>query len=796
MMYQVMKFVTRWMIRWRYAALLAALVAGLLAYPFAQELAFDRSIENMFAADDPLLEPYRRLKKIFGNDEVVLAAYVDPQLMTPAGVGRVQQLTQQLAEVEGVQSAMSLASTPLGERIVDDTPAAARLLELLEGYAVGPPLAGRRETAAVVCVLQPLRADVSRRATIGSMRQIVRQHDPTGVIAGEPVMVIDGFEFITQDGETLGYTTLILLSATILLCFRSLRWVAIPLVVIQFTLVLTRAILVSSHLRLSMVSSMLTAIVTVVAVATVIHFIVRFRDARAAGASPLRAVARAGRLLAIPIALACVTDAVGFAALLWARVGPVQDFGIMMAIGSLLVIVSVAFLVPGLALWGRLDVDPRRAWGEKSLDTGLSRLVDTLLARPKTVGAVSGIVALGVAIGGTRLQVETNFTRNFRASSEIARSYAFVESRLGGAGVLDVIVPAPAVIDDAFLDRLRKFQQRLHQQVVVIGEDGRSEPGLTKVLSVVDLLESVDIRDLIQVMAVDELLELIDLPPAARRLMGILPLEMVLEKIDLEEYMTPQQQLQMVELAMRKAGGGAGMLSALRGHSVDGPPVQHFARVMLRAREQLPAQQKTEIIRQVERIAAEEFPASSGVGAEVTGFYVLLTSLVESMIRDQWICFAWAVAGIGLMMLIAFRSPVIAAIAIVPNAVPILMVTGLMGWLNIRINMGAAMIAAVSMGLSIDSSIHYVSFYRRERRAGRDVREALHNVHQSVGRAMFFATLALIVGFTALCRSQFVPTVYFGALVSLSMLGALLGNLVVLPLLLMWMDAGRKSPPS
>ncbi|MDH3718630.1 MAG: MMPL family transporter, partial [Planctomycetota bacterium] len=734
---------------------------------------------------------------IFGGDEIVLAAYVDPQLMTPDGFDRVRRLTDQLARVDGVQSAMSLASTPLGERIIDDTPAAARLLKVLEGYAVGAPIDGRRETAAVVCVLEPLRPGLSRRATIGSIRQFVSAHDPTGVIAGEPVMVIDGFEFITQDGETLGYTTLILLSATILLCFRSLRWVLIPLVVIQLTLVLTRATLVASHLRLSMVSSMLTAIVTVVAVATVIHFIVRFRDARAAGASPLRAVARASRLLAIPIVLACATDAVGFAALLWARVGPVQDFGIMMAIGSLLVIVSVALLLPALALWGSLDVDPKRAWGERSLDSGLSHLVDTLLARPKTVGAVCAVVAVVVAIGGTRLQVETNFTRNFRASSDIARSYAFVESRLGGAGVLDVIVPAPAVIDDAFLDRLRTFQQRLRTEVVATTEDGRAEAGLTKVLSVVDLLESIDIRALVQVMAADELMELIDLPPAARQLMRLLPLETVLERIDVEKYVTPQRRLQMVELAMRKAGGGGEMLAALRGSQTDGQQVQHYARVMLRAREQQPAQQKTHIIRQVEQIAQEEFPAASGGSAEVTGFYVLLTSLVESMIRDQWICFAWAVAGIGLMMLIAFRSPAIAVIAIVPNAVPILMVTGLLGWLGIRINMGAAMIAAVSMGLSIDSSIHYVSFYRRERRAGRDVRTALHSVHQSVGRAMCFSTLALIIGFTALCRSQFVPTIYFGALVSLSMLGALLGNLVMLPLLLMWVDdrgdgAGRE----
>jgi len=111
----------------------------------------------------------------------------------------------------------------------------------------------------------------------------------------------------------------------------------------------------------------------------------------------------------------------------------------------------------------------------------------------------------------------------------------------------------------------------------------------------------------------------------------------------------------------------------------------------------------------------------------------------------------------------------------------------------VKINMGAAMIAAVSMGLSIDSSIHYLAAYRRARRSGSSVSSALHDVHQSVGRAMILSTLALIIGFTALCTSQFIPTVYFGALVSLAMLGGLFGNLIVLPLLLMLVDRRRSN---
>ncbi len=211
----------------------------------------------------------------------------------------------------------------------------------------------------------------------------------------------------------------------------------------------------------------------------------------------------------------------------------------------------------------------------------------------------------------------------------------------------------------------------------------------------------------------------------------------------------------------------------------------NYLRIMLRAREQQSAAEKMQLIEQVELIAREYFPGEGDQPpAAVTGFYVLLTNLITSVLRDQWTCFAVATLGVGLMMTLAFRSLVLAFIALVPNVLPILGVLGAMGWLGVRVNMGAAMIAAVSMGLSVDSSIHYITSFRRARRSGLSVTQALEEVQQSVGRAVVYSTIALIVGFLALCSSQFVPTIYFGSLVSLAMLGGLFGNLVILPLLL------------
>ena len=744
------------LIVWRGPLLFMALLAAAVAFLAFPRLQFDQSIENMFAPDDPLLGPYQKLNRIFGSNEVVLAAYDDEHLLDPKGSGleRVARVSRQLKEVSGVDNVLSLDQLIDAQMLADESPLAKGYLTLFGGYTHSVD----GKTAAVVCMLTPQPEGDARRETIEQMRRLMLRQQPPGMIVGEPVMVVDGFRHIDADGRRLGWASTILLALTIIICFRSLRWVVVAVAVVRLTLLLTKATLTWLDLQLSMVSSMLAAIVTVVGIATVVHVIVRFREARLGGMSPREALVRSGGLLAAPIFWACSTDAVGFASLTVAKVGPVQDFGIMMAIGSLLVIVSVALLVPGLALLGRFESDPKRMWGERLLDLELDRPVRWIERRPKTVGLAVLFVTVVVAAGVHRLEVETDFTKNFRSESEIVRSYQFIETNLGGAGVWDVIVPAPPRLSNSFLGRVRRLEGRL-RQITVNGDTAvAATAGLTKVISLADA---------------DEVAKSVPfarfLPPElrARRMKNMLP----------------------------------AFYAALRGSDPeDGDPKdadRHYLRIMLRAPERQPSGQKRCLIDEVTRISRQAFPPGEiSSGAEVTGIFVLLTNLIDSMLRDQWLAFGVATLGIGLMMLVALRSPALALVALVPNALPIVIVMGLMGWLGLKINMGAAMIAAVSMGLSIDSSIHYITAFRRVRREGKSLHESLTAVHQSVGRAMVFSTLALLVGFTVLCTSEFVPTIYFGALVSLSMLGGLAGNLVVLPLLLTLVTREHQAPVS
>lgn len=732
-----------WLVRLR----LPLLLLGLALYGIATwlgPLPFDRSIENMYPPDDPLRLGYRRLADRFGGHEVALATYDDPGLLAADGAGLARQagLVARIRQVAGVRDVLALseidrtlaalpgARASREERpLLADTPLARRFLELFEGYTHGAD----HRTAAMAILLATETAERPRDATLVAIRKILESPGvglSPGLLTGEPVMVSEGFRHVAADGVRLERLSLVLLGATIIACFRSLRWTLLPLLVVQLSLALTRLVLGLTRQRLSLVSSMLAAMVTVVAVAAVVHVIERVRAAQQAGATPLVALRTALAELAAPIVWASITDALGFAALLASSVGPIRSYGLMMTAGALLVLPAIALVLPGGALLGSWDLRPRSAWGERTLDEGLRLTVGAGRRHPALLATLALLVGAVLAAGVVRLEVETDFTRNFRADDPLVAGYELVEQRLGGAGVWDVMVPAPHVLHRAYLERVLDLENRLRS----LQQDGR--PALTKVLSLADTIDAGEASPLLRWMPI--------------------------------ELRTRTMQLTL-----------PAFFGTLRAEEQG----QTWLRIMLRSAERQPAAAKAETIRRVRETVRECFPGSGAEPAgEVTGLMVLLTGLIESTLRDQWLCFGLAVAGIGVAMMIALRSIPLALAALVTNIVPVTVVLGTLGWLGRPINLGVAMIAAVSVGLSVDSSLHYLIDYRRRRARGVEVGEALQQVQRQVGRAVVFSTLALTLGFLSLAGSDFIPTATFGLLTSLAMIGGMIGNLAVLPL--------------
>ena len=216
--------IAAWLLAGRWPLLLLAMLAAAVCVLPARNVKFDRSIENMFAPDDPLLVPYRQLKNVFGGNEVVLAVYADPQLLDESrgGIERLTEISRQLKDTPGVRDVLSLAevdkaldkvasaagllqSSDVPENgIVDSQSALAkRFLKLFEGYTHGSD--GR--TAAVICMLEPQESPgVTREQTVSELREKI-QRLAGGTVAGEPVMVVDGFRYVEEDGRRLGWAS-------------------------------------------------------------------------------------------------------------------------------------------------------------------------------------------------------------------------------------------------------------------------------------------------------------------------------------------------------------------------------------------------------------------------------------------------------------------------------------------------------------------------------------------------------------------------------------------------------------
>lgn len=764
-------------IRWRSPAAVCGCILFAIAYLPAQRLDYERSVQGLFADNDPALRDYEELREAFGGNAVALLVYSDDQLMTPEGLARNAELAARVTALAGVRSVLTPArlnqalkairpgisvgaSDTVPPLLRQDDPLTRQFERLFAGYTHAPD--GR--SGAVVVMLSPAYS----RQTLVELKQIAATLPaplPPGSVVGEPVLIHDGFDLIERDGRTLATWTVALLSVVLLISVRDLRFLILAVMVIVWANTVTRATMVWAGIQLSLVSTMLVAIIAVIAVAAVLHLGVRWRSAGRRGHSPAAATSWTLFALAAPIVWTCTTDAAGFAALWRSQIVPVQQFGAMIAVAATAVLLAIGLFaplmlsVPVMSLPGlRGRMKPAgvlsRGLGLAAVDRTIRRAA--LRLAKASIRWRSGLLTLvglvsALAVWGTmQLQTDTSFLNNFRPDSELVGAYRQVEKHFGGAGVWDVILDAPPTTTASFLDQVRALEQDLRELDV-------NGTRLTKVLSIAD------------VEAIAAQSPLLALAPPTLRLAGM-------------------------KVAMPVFSDA--LLSA---DSDDQPP---RLRLMLRSVEQLPTEQKQALIDQVARVVTERttspewlamFESEAGTASaprpgRVTGYYVLMASIVGRLVDDQWRCLFVAVIAVWVLLILATRSIRLATAALLPNLVPIFLVLAVVGLLGGTLNLGAAMIAAVSIGLTIDGSVHFLAAYRQQRWRGHAREVAATVAAGRVGLPIILATVALVIGFSVLATSEFVPTATFGILVASTLTVGTIINLTVLPAAVVWLD--------
>ena len=761
----------------RYVAFAAVALLLVFLIVFGRRVTYEQSINSFFADDDPAMLAYQKAARTFGDDNFVFLVYDDPELLTPAGMDRVAELAASVdgSKIHGVLRVESLDAMPQ-LWVVDDLlltldrlPAFARNLavdrarkslknldpkantltvasavraadaagrEALRDRLVKHPLfrgtlisASGTTTAVVVRLTKTAEHDVMK--TVGALRaaadRFASAHrlKPLAVV-GPPVLLADGFTSIEIDGRRLAAVGMILIGLVTLSAVRSLWWALVPIMSGWVVWLATEEALSLFHLKLALSGGPLVAQIIVLTMPAASHLAIHFRDERRRESDPRVAGASALRAVWIPIFWCAVTGAIGYGALVISDVVPIEQFGAILGSCTLIAALLVMVLSP-IAMLPPIPLEVPVRYGSSSWVAGaMNRLTGRVYRHPGAIVLVVFAIVLPLTAGIAWLRYESNYINLFRPNTRVVRDYHAVEARLGGIGLVELIVPLGKTIDRDTLDRLRNLEREVAS--IRVGHD----PEGPNVISLATVLDPEG--------------RLSHLPgEAANRTLAT--------KLDLIEA-SPQAEL-------------------LKGfwNSETGQ-----ARLMIRLREQQPAPQKAALF----HAAVDRARGPFGADVSLTGLSYLMTKTTESIIVTQWDTFFWSVLGILLMLTIALRSPVLAVLAMMPTLLAVAFVLGLMGWLGIKLDMATALVASVALGLSVDDTFHCLLQFRRERLSF-PFEQSLFDSYAVTGPGVLLSSLAVAVGFAALWFSEFAPFANFGAMVGIATAGSTLGNLVFLP---------------
>lgn len=786
------------LVAWRLPLALLGLVILAAAWPLSAGLRMNRTIDQMFAPDDPGLLAYQELRESFGGNAVVMLVYRDNELFTPAGIGRAKALSDRVQSVPGVRGVLSIdelndvlgvirpaglgraANAQAAPLLRDRDPVAREFDRLFVGYTHSSD----HKLGSIVALLDVSDQQRGFADAVRGLGEITRDMPPgttDAVLVGEPVLLEQGFDLIQRDGERLAWLTVALLSPCVLLLIRSLRFVVLQAIVILWSVAVTRALLKLLGFELSLVSSILTALVTVIAVTSVIHLGSAQRAFRQRGYRIKTATTRAIAWIMPPIFWACATDAAGFISLSLSGIAPVREFGVMMAIASMAVFAAILLFTPLMITGGSQRFDALQRFGQLfdpktvggigyRIRKGALRLAVVMVRHRRAMIALTAVLLGIVFLGVNRLEIESSFLRNFRQSSPLVAAYQMVESEFSGAGVWDIVLDAPDSLSGRYMDQVRDLEGRLRG----IEIDGQR---LTKVLSLADADKIASSITLLRFA-----------PPSARLAGMRTAIPEFSDALLVPRNPKPQTPDQPSPSTTSNPDDAAPQSAPAA------EPHQRKLRIMLRSQEHIPAETKIAMIREVERVVQEQTSSPQWAACfdaahpsrpgRVTGYYVLLARVVSQLIGDQWLCLLLSAVLVWSLLVLAMRSFTLASIALIPNILPVLAVLAILGAMGIKMNMGAAMIAAVSIGLSIDGSVHFVSNYQRKIARGRTPLHATLYAQKQIGLPLLMATIALVVGFSVLAMSEFVPTATFGILTAAALVTGTLTNLTLLPALL------------
>ena len=760
------------------------LVIIIFSFYFSKDFRLDASSETLLLDGDPDLKYLNEINKRYNSKEFLVLTYSPKdEMISENSINNLLSLKYKIQSLDWVYNVITVLDVPLlnstDETLSDKLKNFSTLksdgIDKEKGFSeiLNSPvfknfvISEDGKTSGIIVYIKEdnkinlisdekeleIYKDLKKKKNhenINEIRKVIDEYKNNANIhlGGIPMIADDMMSFIKNDIIIFGVGVLIFIIATLWFVFKKLVWVIIPLISCLFSVVVMLGLLGLLGWKVTVISSNFIALMLILTMAMNIHLSTRFLQLKKemSSSNKIKIVTTATNKMFLPILYTGLTTICAFLSLVFSGIKPVIDFGWMMTIGILTSMITTFTLLPSLVN----VIDEKNVYSlEATRDSKITNGLSIFTQKNKSIIYASSLIFIFISlIGISKLKVENSFINYFDKDTEIYKGMKLIDDELGGTTPLEIIL---------------KFPKNDENEIIKEDEDdwGEVETDNTKYWFTKDKIEKIQ--------KVHNYLENLD------HVGKVLSFSSVLKVAESLNNNKPLGSLEM------------GVLYNKLPENIKNEIVSPYislenseARINLRLKDSNKDLRRNELIKKINydlknklNLKEDEF--------KLAGVLIIFNNLLQSLFKSQILTLGFVMIAIFIMFLILFKNLKLSVIGIVPNFIAAFFILGVIGIFNIALDMMTITIAAITIGIAVDNSIHYIYRFREEFSKIKDYNKTLKICHSTVGIAILNTSITIVFGFSILVLSNFIPTIYFGIFTGLAMMLAMLLVLTLLP---------------
>jgi predicted RND superfamily exporter protein len=759
---------------------------------YSKDFRLDASSETLLIEGDPDLAYLNEVTERYGSKDFLILTYTPNEgMITDSSINNLLSLKYKIQSLNWVHSVITLldiplldnSDAPLQERLEDfktlkdegvdrsrgfkeilNSPVFRNFVISENGNTSGI-IVNIKENKKLENIKNLSKEEIEKykdkikkqnHKNILEIRQVIQSYGDVGKIylGGIPMIADDMMTFIKSDIVVFGLGVLLFIIATLWFVFRKLIWIIVPISSCLFSVVIMIGLLGILGWKVTVISSNFIALMLILTMAMNIHMSTRFLQLRKdyPAKNNFEIISLTTNKMFWPILYTVLTTVFAFLSLIFSEIKPIIDFGWMMTFGLI-----TSFIITFTVLPTLLNFTPTKNMSlKKEQNSKITNFLGYLsLNNKNTIFGVTGIVIILSLFGISKLEVENSFINYFNKNTEIYKGMKLIDEELGGTTPLEVILkfPAPKNKEEATEDD--EFEDWGDDEDENDEKYWFTKDKIDRIASVHNYLDSLP-----QVGKVISFSSIIDVATQLNnnKPLGTLEMGVLYSKIPQSiktEIIDPYLSIKDNE-----------------------------ARINLRIIDSQENLRRNDLINKI------NFDLKNKIGLEeseykLTGVLILFNNLLQSLFKSQILTLGLVMIGIFIMFIILFRNIKLSLIGVVPNFIAAFFILGIIGLLGIPLDMMTITIAAITIGIAVDNSIHYIYRFKEEFSKIKDYNKTLKKCHSTVGVAILNTSVTIVFGFSILVLSKFIPTIYFGLFTGLAMLLAMISVLTLLPTLIL-----------